>query len=227
MILQSALPSPASAPEAAPPAALIEQPKEPVAEDPDAEELHEIGAAKDRGRRRHPRVAIKVEQPKPRHAVLSCPHSDDAGFRARLKDAFGTTSSAFLEAQLNWLLTVFQDEDGKVDATAVNGALAVIDGLKPQNEIEAMLALQIAVGHGLALTFSARLYTGKCATIPQQDSASLSLSRLQRAFTSQIEVLSNTRRGGRQKVVVEHVHVYPGGQAIVGDVTHTRRGGVA
>lgn len=32
------------------------------------------------------------------------------------------------------------------------------------------------------------------------------------------------RRGGRQKVVVEHVHVYPGGQAIVGDVTHVGRG---
>jgi hypothetical protein len=32
------------------------------------------------------------------------------------------------------------------------------------------------------------------------------------------------RRGGRQKVVVEHVHVYyPGGQAIVGNVAHTRR----
>ena len=141
----------------------VEQPKEPAA--PNVVELHEIGAAKDRERKRHPRVAIKVEQPKPRHAVLSCPHSDDAGFRARLKDAFGTTSSAFLETQLHWLLTVFQDEDGKVDATAVNSALAVIDGLKPQNEIEAMLALQIAVGHGLALTFSARLYTGKCATI--------------------------------------------------------------
>jgi hypothetical protein len=31
------------------------------------------------------------------------------------------------------------------------------------------------------------------------------------------------RRGGRQKVIVEHVHVYPGGQAIVGNVTHTGR----
>jgi hypothetical protein len=29
------------------------------------------------------------------------------------------------------------------------------------------------------------------------------------------------RRGGEQKVTVEHVHVYPGGQAIVGSVTHS------
>jgi hypothetical protein len=39
-----------------------------------------------------------------------------------------------------------------------------------------------------------------------------------------MDALSNMRRGGRQKVVVEHVHVYPGGQAIVGNVTHTGRG---
>src|SRR5436305_8863937 len=120
-------------------------------------------------------------------------------------------------------MTVFSDRAGTIDARAVNAALAVIDGLKPQNEIEAMLAAQIAVTHGLTMKFSARLYSGATETIPQQDSAALTLSRLQRAFTSQLDALSNMRRGGRQKVVVEHVHVYPGGQAIVGDVTHTGR----
>jgi hypothetical protein len=65
---------------------------------------------------------------------------------------------------------------------------------------------------------------GTIETLAQQDSAALTLSRLQRAFTTQMDALSNIRRGGRQKVVVEHVHVYPGGQAIVGNVTHTRRG---
>lgn len=31
--------------------------------------------------------------------------------------------------------------------------------------------------------------------------------------------LAKLRRGGEQKVVVEHVHVYPGGKAFVGAVT--------
>src|SRR5262249_61454272 len=122
------------------------------------------------------------------------------------------------------LMTVFQDSKGVIDGRMVNTALAVIDGLKPQNEIEAMLAAQIAVTHALTMKFSARLYSGNIETIPQQDSAALTLSRLQRAFTTQLETLSNMRRGGRQKVVVEHVHVYPGGQAIVGNVTHPGRG---
>jgi hypothetical protein len=74
------------------------------------------------------------------------------------------------------------------------------------------------------MKFSACLYSGAFETIPESDSAALTLSRLQRAFTTQMDALSNLRRGGRQKVVVEHVHVHPGGQAIVGDVTHTGRG---
>jgi hypothetical protein len=73
-------------------------------------------------------------------------------------------------------MTVFSDRAGIIDERAVNAALAVIDGLKPQNEIEAMLAAQIAVTHGLTMKFSARLYSGATETIPQQDSAALSLA---------------------------------------------------
>jgi hypothetical protein len=129
-----------------------------------------------------------------------------------------------VDIEIARLVTAFRNSAGVVDARAVNAALAVIDGLKPQNEIEAMLALQMALTHGLIMKFGARLYSGNLETIPQQDSAALTLSRLQRAFTTQLDTLSNMRRGGRQKVVVEHVHVYPGGQAIVGNVAHTRRG---
>jgi len=40
-----------------------------------------------------------------------------------------------------------------------------------------------------------------------------------RTFTMQAETLAKLRRGGGQTVRVEHVHVHPGGQAIVGAVT--------
>ena len=42
----------------------------------------------------------------------------------------------------------------------------------------------------------------------------------------QVEALAKLRRGGEQTVRVEHVHVYPGGQAVVGNVTHHGRPGV-
>ena len=44
----------------------------------------------------------------------------------------------------------------------------------------------------------------------------------------QMEVLAKLKRGGEQTVRVEHVYVYPGGQAIVGAVSTQRaEGGVA
>ncbi len=51
--------------------------------------------------------------------------------------------------------------------------------------------------------------------------------KLARTFTSQVEALAKLRRGGEQKVIVEHVHVHAGGRAVVGHVTHTTGGGVA
>jgi hypothetical protein len=39
-----------------------------------------------------------------------------------------------------------------------------------------------------------------------------------RTFASQTEALSRYRGKGEQKMTVEHVHVYQGGQAIVGQV---------
>ena len=194
--------------------------------DPSVAEKQEIAAATERQGKRAPRVALNVTQSKT-ETTLSPTHSDVAGWQTRLRDALGSSSDAFVDIEIARLVTAFRNSAGEIDARAVNAALAVIDGLKPQNEIEAMLALQMALTHGLAMKFGARLYSGNLETIPQQDSAALTLSRLQRAFTTQLDTLSNMRRGGRQKVVVEHVHVYPGGQAIVGNVAHTRRGGTA
>jgi hypothetical protein len=212
----------------APAKTLVEGPEKDAAPNAaDAAERQEIAAATDRGRLRHPRVSLKLQETKPRHLLLSCPHTDYQGWQARLRDALGTTSVAFIEVEIDRLLNVFQ-KAGAADANAVNAALAMIDGLKPQNEAEAMLAVQLAATHGQVMSFTTRLGRGDSAQ--EQDFVSLTLSRLHRAFATQMETLFNIRRGGRQKVTVEHVHihkhvnVYPGAQAIIGDVTHTGRG---
>jgi hypothetical protein len=192
---------------------------------PSDAEKRAIDEAAKQMNQRPPRVTINIKQPENGPTEISPTHSDALGWQIRLTNALGTNSHQFVDIELGRLLTIFRDREGRIDARAVNGALAVVDGLKPQSEAEAMLALQIAVTHGLAMRFSGYLYSGKnIETLQQQDSAALTLSRLQRAFTTQMDALSNMRRGGRQKVVVEHVHVYPGGQAIVGNVTHTGRG---
>jgi hypothetical protein len=52
-------------------------------------------------------------------------------------------------------------------------------------------------------------------------------TRLMRLHLDQIEAMQKLRgKAGQQKVTVEHVHVYQGGQAIVGAVAPTAPGAV-
>jgi hypothetical protein len=82
-----------------------------------------------------------------------------------------------------------------------------------------MVICQMAVTHALTMRSFGNL--NRSNEIQQQDSNALTIARLTKAFASQVDALAKLRRGGEQRVVVEHVHVYPGGQAIVGAVTHT------
>ena len=90
--------------------------------------------------------------------------------------------------------------------------------MRPRDEIEAMLAMQMAATHDLALEMLARAKHAECVPV-LQTSGSLAV-KLLRTYTAQLEALAKLRRGGEQKVTVEHVHVHSGGQAIVGAITH-------
>src|SRR3954454_13358559 len=105
-----------------------------------------------------------------------------------------------------------------------NAALAVVDGARPRDEVEAMLAGQMAVTHALAMELMRRAH--RAEHIPQLEANGALATKLLRTYVAQVEVLAKLRRGGEQTVRVEHVHVHPGGQAIVGSVMH-QGGGVA
>ncbi len=47
-------------------------------------------------------------------------------------------------------------------------------------------------------------------------------NKLSRTFATLTEALNRHRGKGQQKVTVEHVHVHPGGQAVVGMVTSAK-----
>ena len=49
-------------------------------------------------------------------------------------------------------------------------------------------------------------------------------NKLSRTYTALLEALNRHRGKGQQKMTVEHVHVYEGGQAIVGNVEHPQGG---
>jgi hypothetical protein len=116
-----------------------------------------------------------------------------------------------------------QPQQGLPREIQLNAALAVVSGVRPRDELEAMLASQMAVTHALAMDMLGR--TKQSPTVPYMQICAGIATKLQRTFVAQTEALAKLRRGGEQKVVVEHVHVHSGGQAIVGAVTNTPAAG--
>jgi hypothetical protein len=100
--------------------------------------------------------------------------------------------------------------------------LAMIRAVEPEDELETMLAAQMAAVHMATMTFARRL--AHVDTIPQQDSASNAFNKLARTFALQLEALKRYRTGGEQRVTVQHVTVNEGGQAIVGAVSSASGG---
>jgi hypothetical protein len=129
--------------------------------------------------------------------------------------AIGASEPDFVQPFLTQLINA-GSKGPNVDAAGVNFMLSVVKGIEPRDQVEAMLAAQMAAVHVATMTFARRL--NHVENIPQQDSAERALNKLARTFATQMEALKRYRTGGQQRVVVEHVTVNAGGQAIVGAV---------
>lgn len=169
------------------------------------------------------RERAKSTTPAPRIKVdgnsVEIDHPDIGYGAVMMADAMGTTSWTFASKIQNQLINALSI-GREIDQDAVNFGLAVIAGIKPRDELETMLAAQMAAIHCATMTFARRL--NHVETIPQQDSAERALNKLARTFTTQLEALKRYRTGGEQKVTVHHVTVNEGGQAIVGTVGQTK-----
>lgn len=99
-----------------------------------------------------------------------------------------------------------------MDDRGLNFLLAVVKGIEPTDQVEAMLAAQMAAVHNATMTFARRL--AHVDNIPQQDSAERAFNKLARTFAAQVEALKRYRTGGEQTVRVEHVTVNEGGRQL-------------
>ena len=202
---------------------------------PNPVERAEIEKARKRTKARAPRIAIHIEDRGTGAPALYPDHSDEEGHRYRLADAFGTRSMQFVHSMLRGLGNATGDHSLNLDFSpaspdqlAFNAALAVIDGVRPKDEIEAMLAAHMAVTNIVLLELVARTrgavaghrYEGN--GIKRLDVLGNLTTKFMRTYTMQVEALARKRRKGEQKISVKHVHVYAGGQAVVGNVSHRR-----
>ena len=106
----------------------------------------------------------------------------------------GTTDLDFFDGLMLQLVNASKGQ-GPSD-NAVNFMLAVIKGVEPRDQIEAMLAAQMAAVHSATMTFARRL--AHVDNIQQQDSAERAFNKLARTFAAQVEALKNYRSKGEQ-----------------------------
>lgn len=155
---------------------------------------------------------------------LEVSKADDAPHRIgdpkALNEGLGLSSELRLSnrifeiQRLLWLPKGLSDEETHLRLAR---AIEFYEGLAPSDTGEAMLAQQMVGTHEAAMECLRR------AMLPYQTFEGRSVSLKQAAqlmalYEKQLRTLQKSKGKGQQKVTVEHVHVAPGGQAIVGHV---------
>lgn len=130
---------------------------------------------------------------------------------------FGSRNDAFCNGLATQMANV-ASHGKEMDENGTAFFASIVGGIEPRDEVEAMLATQMAAVHNATMTFARRL--AHVETIQQQDSAERAFNKLARTYAAQMEALRKYRTGGQQNVTVKHVTVNEGGQAVVGNVSH-------
>ncbi len=129
---------------------------------------------------------------------------------------FGSRDEAFIHGITANIVYVANTDNADLDNHSTSFVASIVEGIEPRDQLEAMLATQMAAVH--LATMRASRWLQKATTIPQVDNAENALNKLSRTFTTQMETLKKYRSEGHP-VKVRDVNVSEGGQAIVGNVS--------
>lgn len=174
-------------------------------------------------RRNCPSSRLKVTNSSPGEFGVSLVHEDSTIAEVLLMHSFGSANPCFVNAMMSQLGNLAV-KDGRVDCVQLEKLLATAQAISPKDEIEAMLAVQMAAIH--QATLDAAKYLRNSTTAPADAQFSNSLNKLSRTFATQVETLKKYRSTGEQSIKVQHVTVADGGQAIVGNVQTGGRGDI-
>ena len=105
-----------------------------------------------------------------------------------------------------------------------NQVLSILGELRPQDAYEGILVTQMLLVNDRAKDCFRMAERNKSFAAIYSDLQNQGI-KLMRLFNQQLEALDRHRRKGNQKMVVEHVDVHRGAQAIVGNVSPGGEGG--
>jgi hypothetical protein len=101
-------------------------------------------------------------------------------------NALGITEPDFMTGILSQLGNA-GSQGSNTDEQALNFMICAMKGIEPKDQLETMLAAQIAAVHMLTMKYARLL--NHVDNIPQQDSAERTFNKLARTFASQMEAL--------------------------------------
>lgn len=136
-------------------------------------------------------------------------------FWPKMMETAGSTDVDFYRILISQTSASLPLEDSEEQA---NFVASLMHGLRPRDETEGVLIAQMAGTHNLIMEYMKR------ALIPEQylEAANDYTNRaykLMNIFLRQLEALEKDRdKTTQQKVIVEHVHIHEGGQAVVGHI---------
>lgn len=151
-------------------------------------------------------------------------HVVHAEHEATLRNLFNTDHDGAAKALLGQCLAMLHNDEAD-DAHWLDQrdfVMVAIRDLAPRDAVERMLAVQMVATH--VATIRAARWMAKSENLPQIEAHYTGFTKLARTYAAQVEAMRKHRTGGEQKVIVQHVTVAEGGQAIVGNVQHGGRG---
>jgi len=143
--------------------------------------------------------------------------------KAALRQVFGETlSDEFVGVMFKKLVSSLRPGYLDVlDEATLNAAIALIASVQPRSELEAVIAVEIA-----ATAFASFKFLHLCLRHQQDvyiDVWGGHAIRLIRLELELIQALDKHRRGNKQTVRVEHVHLHAGAQGVLGIVNSSKQ----
>ena len=139
-------------------------------------------------------------------------YSDKNCALAFLEQELAGRDPHFVEGLISQILNAVSPRES-IDLEATNFVLSTVKSIKPRDQLEAMLAAQMGVIQDTIMKVSASLRRAMFG--PHQENCLRNLVNLTRTFAVLMETLKRYRASGEQKVVVQHVSVNDGSQAVV------------
>ena len=170
------------------------------------------------------RAPPRVRKPSPQNDQYLAPTSDVEGYRARLHQAFGNTmSDEFVDVMLGKVVEALKPSPfDQLEEATFNAALAIIDSMQCQSELEALIAVEI-----IATGFSGLRFLRQSHKSMTEEYISVYgnyASKLLRLQLNLMQALDRHRRGHKQTVEVRHVHLHSGAKGVVGIVNAAGEG---